>query len=244
MSILSFTALSKTLPGGRTLFADVSADIEEPQSVALLAPSGQGKSTLLRLLALLDEPSGGEVRLDGKPSAGWHPQAWRRRAAYVAQQAVMLPGTIAHNVGAFSRLHGAPFDRDRAAKLMDAAGLAATDWEKDAAELSGGEKQRVALVRSLMARPAVLLLDEATASLDEHSKLAVEGLLADALAAERTTLVWVTHDLEQARRVGSRVWFLSGGGLADSEADAFFREPPSEAAERFLKRGGTEADPP
>ncbi|NBD23369.1 ABC transporter ATP-binding protein [Paenibacillus glycinis] len=242
MSILAFTDLTKTVAGGRTLFTRITASVEEPESVALIAPSGQGKSTLLRLLALLDAPTAGELRLEGKAASGWQPQSWRRRAAYVAQQSVMLPGSVAHNLSTCSRLHDTPFDRELAARLMEAVSLSSTDWEKNADELSGGEKQRVSLVRSLLGEPAVLLLDEITASLDQHCKLAVEKLLTEMQAAAKATLIWVSHDLEQARRVSSRVWFLADGSLADCGTEDFFRRPPSLAAERFLSRQGRNED--
>lgn len=241
MGILAFKALSKTLAGGRTLFANIAASIDTPSSIALIAPSGHGKSTLLRLLALLDEPSGGEVLLEDRSSAGWEPQAWRCKAAYVAQQAVMLPGSVEWNLRAFSRLHGTAFDEAGSKALMAAAGLSATGWSEDADTLSGGEKQRVSLVRSLLARPEILLLDEVTASLDRHSKDAVEKMLLALHAKSGTSLVWVTHDLEQARRVSTRIWFLADGSLWDGESEAFFRQPPTEAAAQFLKQRTMEA---
>lgn len=240
MSILAFEGLTKTLPGGKTLFADLRAAIEAPASVALLAPSGQGKSTLLRLLARLDSPCGGEIRLEGKPASEWHPQAWRRKTAYVAQQAVMLPGTVEHNLRAYSALHGSPFDVEYARALTENADLSAIPWDKPADELSGGEKQRVALIRSLLAEPTVLLLDEATASLDRHCKQAVETLLSERLRKQGTTLVWVTHDLEQARRVSERIWFMDGGGMNESETGVFFDRPPTDAAAEFLRSLSTE----
>ncbi|MBM7563247.1 ABC transporter ATP-binding protein [Paenibacillus sacheonensis] len=243
MGILAFANLSKTLPGGRTLFSSISAAIDEPESVALLAPSGHGKSTLLRILALLDTASGGEVLLESKASSGWHPQAWRKKASYVAQQSVMLPGTVADNLHTFSRLHETPFDEAEATRLMKAAGLSSMDWAKEAETLSGGEKQRVALVRSLLAKPSVLLLDEVTASLDEHSKEAVEKLLLTVGSEAKPALVWVTHDMEQARRVSTRTWFMADGAFTACETALFFRRPPTEAAERFLQRQASEAGP-
>ncbi|QHW35376.1 ATP-binding cassette domain-containing protein [Paenibacillus rhizovicinus] len=230
------------LPGDRTLFSNISASVDAPASIALIAPSGQGKSTLLRLLALLDEPSSGELLLEDKASADWHPQAWRCKAAYVAQQSIMLPGTVDSNLRTFSRLHNSEFDEAAAMKLMAAAGLSAMSWSKEAETLSGGEKQRLSLVRSLLARPSVLLLDEVTASLDQHSKAAVETMLLGLLDAAQTTLIWVSHDLEQARRVSSRVWFLADGAFSDCESESFFRDPPTEAAMAFLKQRAMEAD--
>jgi putative ABC transport system ATP-binding protein len=243
--ILSIENLSKTHPGkgNDPLFSAVTAELEEPGIIALLGASGQGKSTLLRILAMLDRQDEGEIRLHNKPVSEWKPQVWRTRVCYVAQQAVMLPGTVEDNLRTVSDLHGSAFDRPLAEQLMAQAGLAAIDWGKTASDLSGGEKQRVALVRSLLLRPDILLLDEITASLDMHSRQAIEGLLDEWFKREGTSMIWVTHDLDQARRVSGRVWFMADRTLLENEpAAVFFGRPATEAARRFLQRTGDEGE--
>ncbi|CAJ1001215.1 putative ABC transport system ATP-binding protein [Brevibacillus aydinogluensis] len=217
------------------LFADLSAVVEEPAIIHILGKSGQGKSTLLRILALLTRPDSGSVRLAGKPPEQWTPERWRMTMSYVAQQPVMLPGSVEDNLQTISRLHQRSFPADQARAWMEQLGLGGLDWSKPADQLSGGEKQRVALVRSLLLRPTVLLLDEVTASLDALSKQATEQLLADLHRREGTTLIWVTHDWEQARSIGQRVWFMADGRLLeDASSDLFFDAPASEEARRFL----------
>ncbi|MBW7477133.1 ATP-binding cassette domain-containing protein [Paenibacillus oenotherae] len=238
MSILKFDHLSKRLQGSsenQPLFSNVSAVIDEPERIALLAPSGQGKSTLLRILSLLDCADEGDILLNNVSFREWQPLHWRMKAMYVAQQAVMLPGSVEDNLRIASRLHRTVFDNDYARKLMADVGLHELDWCKPSADLSGGEKQRVALVRSLLLYPDLLLLDEITASLDPHSKVAVEVMLAELHEKQGTTYIWVTHDLEQARSVSNRVWFMGEGTLLeDAPTGEFFRSPQSEAARRFL----------
>ncbi|MGQ7279392.1 ABC transporter ATP-binding protein [Brevibacillus thermoruber] len=217
------------------LFADLSAVVEEPAIIHILGKSGQGKSTLLRILALLTRPDSGTVRLAGKPPEQWTPERWRMTMSYVSQHPVMLPGSVEDNLRTVSRLHQRPFPADRAREWMEQLGLGGLDWAKPADQLSGGEKQRVALVRSLLLQPAVLLLDEVTASLDALSKQATERLLADLHRREGTTLIWITHDWEQARSVGQRVWFMADGRLLeDAPSDRFFNAPRTEEARRFL----------
>ncbi|MEJ8548044.1 ABC transporter ATP-binding protein [Brevibacillus borstelensis] len=236
-SVLSLDHLGKRLPTPphAWLFSDITADIASPEITLIMGKSGQGKSTLLRLLGLLDMADGGTIRHLGKTPSEWGPEKWRMSVSYVAQHPVMLPGSVEDNLRAVSRLHKRPFESEQARTWMEAVGLGEMDWSKQAAQLSGGERQRVALVRSLLLHPAVLLLDEVTASLDAISKRATEELLVDLHRREGTTLLWITHDWEQARSVGQRIWFLAGGRLLeDSPAERFFQGPQTPEAQEFL----------
>jgi putative ABC transport system ATP-binding protein len=220
----------------RLLFADVSVQIHEPCIISVLGASGQGKSTLLRIIGRLDAADEGAIRYRDRLSNEWQPQIWRSKVCYVAQQAVMLPGSVEDNLRAVSSLQKQPFDKEWAKQLLQAVGLESLDWSKRAADLSGGEKQRLALVRSILLRPEVMLLDEITASLDVQSKQAVEQLLLDWHSKEGVTLIWVTHDLEQARQTSSQVWFMAEGTLhEDSPTDAFFERPATDLARKFIQ---------
>lgn len=219
------------------LFADVNAQITESSIVALLGLSGQGKSTLLRIIGMLDAADEGTVWFKERSQQQWTPQDWRKRVCYVAQHAVMLSGSVEDNLRAVSQLHRQPFEETLAHKLLQDVGLGSMDWSKRASDLSGGEKQRVALVRSLLLRPELLLLDEITASLDLHSKQAVEQTLLAWHRNEGTAMIWVTHDLKQARHTSDRVWFMAEHTLLEnSETDIFFHQPVTEAARRFIPR--------
>jgi len=218
------------------LFADISAEIRQPERIAVIGASGQGKSTLLRTLALLETPDKGAILYKGSSYREYDPRAWRKQICYVAQQAVMLPGSVEDNLRTASRLHGDVYDAQAAKSLLEEALLDGLDLTKNASELSGGEKQRVALIRSLLLRPEVLLLDEVTASLDRISGRAVEQLLLRWHREAGGIMIWVTHDLEQAARTSSRIWFMSGSTLLeDRETAAFFRQPATEAGSQFIR---------
>ncbi|MFC4103219.1 ABC transporter ATP-binding protein [Paenibacillus xanthanilyticus] len=238
-ALLTMEELRKQRPDepDRTLFSEMTAEIAAGDRVALLGGSGQGKSTLLRIFALLEAADGGRLLLDGKEARTYaEPREWRRQVCYVAQQPVMLPGSVEDNLRAASSLHGTPFDEALARRLMEAVGLADIGWRRAAADLSGGEKQRTALVRALLLKPRLLLLDEVTASLDPGSKDAVEALLDDWSAQEGAACLWVTHDLVQAAEHCRTVWFMAEGRLLEvAEADAFFREPATEQGRRFVR---------
>ena len=182
------------------MFEDYSLVLDAGESVALKAPSGAGKTVLLRLLAWLDPPDQGTVRLDGRSPGEWGVPAWRARVAYVAQRPAVLNGTPAEHaaqVGRFaaqqSRTEGDPID------IAARWGLPAEVWSRPWARLSGGEQQRAALAIVLSRRPEVLLLDEPTSALDDESAAVVEEDLRG------RQFIWVTHDASQAKRVAERV---------------------------------------
>lgn len=236
--ILELRQLRKNRSGveGGPLFANVSADIAEPAMIAILGVSGQGKSTLLRMLAGLDHVDEGEIRLHNVSQRGTDPRAWRMKMCYVAQQSVMLQGSIEQNLRTVSLLHRIPYDEKLVRRLLPRLGLDHLDVSKSADQLSGGEKQRVSLLRSLLLHPAVLLLDEITASLDRGSKELVEQVLREWHHQEGTTMLWVTHDLEQAKQMSGSVWFMGEGTLLENSKTAnFFDQPLTEPARNYIK---------
>ncbi|TCZ77107.1 ATP-binding cassette domain-containing protein [Paenibacillus albiflavus] len=245
MSILDLQQLGKYRTGGERvdLFREVSAQINKPEMITVLGASGQGKSTLLRIMAKLDLPDEGEVFLHNKSANDWSSKEWRMKVCYIAQQAVMLPGTVEDNLRTVSELHRTPFEEKLATRLMEELGLGQLDWKQNADLLSGGEKQRVALIRSLLLHPEILLLDEVTASLDSASKQAVESMLKKWHKANDTTQIWITHDLDQARQIGDRVWFIGGGTLLeDKDSHSFFECPSSELGRQYLQLSEREVE--
>ncbi|ELK43886.1 putative ABC transporter ATP-binding protein YjkB [Brevibacillus agri] len=237
-TVMEIEALGKKVlsPSGHWLFHDLNAIIPEPAIIGILGKSGQGKSTLLRILGRLLPPDSGTVRLAQKEMTQWESGAWRMKVSYVAQQAIMLPGTVEDNLRTVSVLHQRSFDEKLARALCEQLHLEQVDWSKPADQLSGGEKQRLALIRTLLLQPDVLLLDEVTASLDTASKQATEQLLVDLHEQSGTTILWVTHDLEEARSRCQRIWFLAEHQLqADLPSHSFFHAPPTIQARDFLQ---------
>lgn len=225
------------------LFEHVTTEVYPNDRIALIGVSGQGKSTLLRILSRLDIQDDGIMEYCGVPYEQVDPREWRTHICYVAQQAVMIEGTVEDNLRLYSSLHQQIYNEELAHILLEKVGLSALDLTQSAKSLSGGEKQRIALVRSLLMQPELLLLDEITASLDQGSKKRVEELLHDWADTHQTAMIWVTHDLEQARQVSNRVWFMAKGTLLhDQGSTEFFEYPADEEVARFLNAAGEGRD--
>lgn len=245
-AILEIQQLSKSHLDSKQqhLFTQVNASITEPEMIALLGTSGQGKSTLLRILSLLDAPDEGDILFHNQSYKSYDPRKWRMKVCYVAQQAVMLPGTIEDNLKTVSTLHRISYDQALAVRLLKALGLEHLELNKQASDCSGGEKQRISLIRSLLLRPEILLLDEITASLDQKSKQWVEEVLLQWHEQEGSTMIIVTHDLQQARKVSKRVWFMGEHTLLEDTATAaFFTQPATELARGFIHLPEKEESP-
>lgn len=188
----------------RSILRNVDLRVAAGETVTVVGPSGAGKSTLLRLLCRLDEPTGGTVYLDGTDYRTLDPTALRARVGMVPQDPALRDGTVRDNVTVGPRLRGETVAPDRVETLLERVDLAGYA-DRSAADLSGGEAQRVAIARTLMVDPEVILLDEPTASLDPESQSEIEALLRALLADSDRTVVLVTHDQAQVDRVADRV---------------------------------------
>jgi putative ABC transport system ATP-binding protein len=200
--------------GGERILDEVSLDVESGETVAIVGPSGAGKSSLLRLLNRLDEPTAGTVSLDGTDYRTIEPERLRKRVGLVPQDPALRSGTVRENVTIGPRLRGEQVSEERLADLLDAVGLDGYA-DRDASDLSGGEAQRVAIARTVVNDPEVILLDEPTASLDSEAEAEVERLLADLLGSGERTVILVTHDERQAERLADRVARLRDGRIVD-----------------------------
>jgi len=192
---------------GRIIVDDVSFDAMRAEVLGIFGPSGSGKSSLLRLINRLDEPSSGTVWLDGVDYRGISPRDLRRRVGMILQRAYLFTGTVADNIRFGPQQRGQVIEDRRVAELL--AGVALSGFEnRDAATLSGGEAQRVAIARALANEPQALLMDEPTSALDEQAKQQVEQTIRRVVSEHQLTTLMVTHDAAQAARVANRVLLL------------------------------------
>jgi ABC-type proline/glycine betaine transport system ATPase subunit len=195
---------------GRTVLADVTLALADG-TTALVGPSGAGKSTLLRLLNRLADPATGTVRYRGRDVRDYDVLALRREVALVPQLPSLIDATVAENIGYGAALLGRECDTG---EFLALAGLPDPFAERPARQLSVGEQQRVMLARALALKPLVLLLDEPTAALDGQSRDAVERTLLDLRDQLSASMIIVTHDHAQARRLTDRMVHLENGRIA------------------------------
>ncbi len=209
MNILTTEHLGRSV-GGRKLVDDIGVEVAVGEVLAVVGPSGSGKSSFLRLLNRLDEPTSGTVFLDNVDYRQIPPRDLRRHVGMVTQHAFLFPGTVYDNVIFGPQQRGEIFSENRVEELLIRVGLPGYAM-RNVANLSGGEAQRVSLARALANSPAVLLLDEPTSALDDAAKFEVESLIQDIIRQSHLTCVIVTHDFAQAARMATRVMMLEQG---------------------------------
>lgn len=196
----------------KRLIDDITVRVQKGEILAVVGPSGSGKSSFLRLLNRLDEPTSGTVYLEGTDYRQIPPRELRRRVGLVTQTPSLFPGTIANNLRFGPRQQGADLPAETITFLLDQVGLA-DRAKSDVVNLSGGEAQRVSLARAIANSPVVLLMDEPTSALDEEAKEEVEALILQIVQQNALTCVIVSHDLAQAARIASRVMMVKAGRL-------------------------------
>jgi tungstate transport system ATP-binding protein len=214
---------------GTIILREVSLDIAAGAPTVLVGPNGSGKTTLLRAAMGLVQPVSGAISWGGRQSVS------PLRRALVFQRPLMLRRSVADNLRYALATAGVP-RRERAARiatLLELVGLRELA-ERPAPRLSGGERQRLALARALARRPAVLFLDEPTASLDPAATLAIEELVRK-VSAGGVKVIMATHDLGEAARLAGEVVLLHQGSVVESgPVDQVLRNPATEAARRFI----------
>lgn len=222
--------------GDRTVVDIDHLEVRQNEVLAIVGPSGAGKSSLLRLLAFLETPTSGRLEFEGHATGSlWPDLATRRKVTLVFQRPALLRRSVLENVAYGLRLRGIQDKQRRISETLELLGLASLA-DTRAGTLSGGEMQRVALARALVLRPNVLLLDEPTANLDPYNIKLIEGIVTRANQVYGVTVVVVTHNVFQARRLAHRVGLLLSGRLVEvAKTENFFEDPQSEEAAAFVR---------
>ena len=225
----------KKIYGDRTVLDIDELQIHAGEILALVGPSGAGKSTLLRLLNFLETLSSGTFVYNNQLMNGNVPIQTRRQVTTVFQRPVLLRSTVRANVAYGLGLRGLSANGSVDA-MLDRVGLKALSSAM-AHKLSGGEMQRVALARALVIDPQVLLLDEPTANLDPYNVGLIEEIVREHNRARGTTVVLVTHNVFQAKRLAQRVGLMLGGRLVEVKNTSEFFDTPSDPRTAAFVRG-------
>jgi osmoprotectant transport system ATP-binding protein len=195
----------------------ITLDVCEGDTVILLGESGCGKTTTLKLINRLIEPTEGVVLVEGKPTTEWDVIDLRRRVGYVLQEAGLMPHfSVADNVGLVPRLEGWDEQRraSRITEMMELVGLSPVKFaDRFPHELSGGQRQRVGVARALAADPDILLLDEPFGALDAITRTRLQKEFADLVKSLQKTAEFVTHDLHEAMLLGTRIALMERGKI-------------------------------
>lgn len=230
--------MSRRFGGVVTALDSANLTVRRGETLVIIGESGCGKSTLLRMFNRLDSPDEGEVLIDGRSAETIDPIQLRRQTGYVQQDGGLLPHwTVERNVSLVTELLGWPSARraERCAELLEWVGLdPGTLRGRYPHELSGGQRQRVAFARALAADPPALLLDEPFGALDALTRLALQREFAALRRRLKTTIVLVTHDLDEAFRLADRIAVMRAGRVLQVAAPSDLTREPGDDYVRSL----------
>lgn len=249
--MIEFRHVTKTYANGTQAIKDLNLTIPDGQLLVLLGSSGCGKTTLLRMINRLVEPTSGSVLVNGQDVANSDPIALRRSIGYVLQGGGLLPHmTVLANIALVPKLAGANKRqaRETAFTLLDTVGLDRSLASRYPAQLSGGQRQRVGVARALAANARILLMDEPFSELDpvirqelQDEVLRLHGQGED-VSGHKRTVVFVTHDINEALRLADRIVLLSPGGVIEQDSKPWdlVEHPANDFVRRFVEAGRPE----
>ncbi|MDS1272034.1 ATP-binding cassette domain-containing protein [Lipingzhangella sp. LS1_29] len=237
--MITFTGVSKRYPGGTVAVDQLDLEVPAARTTVLVGPSGCGKTTTLRMINRMVEHTEGHIAIDGQDIRARDPVALRRSIGYVIQQAGLFPHrTVQHNIATVPFLVGTTRRAAlrRSAELMELVGLAPELAQRYPQQLSGGQQQRVGVARALAADPPILLMDEPFSAVDPVVRKSLQEELLRLQRELRKTIVFVTHDIDEAVRIGDAIAvFRPGGRLAQFDhPEHLLAEPVDEFVEAFL----------
>ena len=207
------------------ILKDISFTVQKKEIIALIGPSGSGKSSLLKSINMLNTPSCGQIKYHNNDIQEISPMALRKKIGYVLQKPTLFGNDVMENLKYPCELHQKVFDINLVEFYLKKVNLKPDILEKKPNELSGGEQQRISLVRTLLLEPEIILLDEVTSALDEDNTLLIEELIKYENENNELTVIFISHNNEQAKRLAQKVIYMEEGVIKEfTTVTNFFKE--------------------
>ena len=217
----------------KDILKDVNLHIEDGEFMVLVGPSGSGKTTMVKMINRLLEPTDGNIYMDGKRIKDYDERELRLSTGYVLQAIALFPNlTVAENIALIPEMKG--WDKERVGsktvELLEKVGLPASDYaDRKPHELSGGEQQRIGIVRAIIGEPKILLMDEPFSALDAISRKQLQALTKDLHKEFGMTTIFVTHDTDEALKLGDRIAVLQEGEIVQvADSDTILAQPAND----------------
>lgn len=245
MTVIEFNHISKAYQDGHPVIDDLSLSIGKNELVTILGPSGCGKTTLIKMVNKLLLPDEGEIYVHGKSTRDWDEIKLRRNIGYVIQHIGLLPHlTVEQNISFVLNLENKPEEllSSRSVELINLVGLNEGYLQRYPRALSGGQRQRVGVARALAANPEIILMDEPFGAVDEIARSHLQDQLLDIQSRLGKTILFVTHDIEEAFKLGSKIILMNAGKIEQiGTAEEMIYKPKTDFVESFLGSKGFKA---
>ncbi|MEK5068367.1 ABC transporter ATP-binding protein [Sporosarcina sp. FSL K6-1508] len=219
------------------ILKNITGSFPKGKITTLVGPSGAGKTTLLKLCNGLISPTSGEIYIHEKPILTYEPVELRRHVGIALQSAPMIKGTVFHNLALPLELQGEKMPEQNAVEILEDVGLDKQFLHRKTDDLSGGQRQKVSIARTLINRSEILLLDEITSALDRSSLHEIEELIVKINRKYGVTIIWITHNLQQALSIGDYTWVLMDGKVIETGKSDLLKSPTNEFVKQFVQGG-------
>ena len=227
--------------GENTVISGMDMNVQQGERFVLVGSSGSGKTTSLKMINRLEQPTGGEVLVNGKPAKEYPLQELRWMMGYVLQQIALFPNmTVTQNITLIPEMKGTPKSQlqEMADSLLEQVGLDPVKYRgRYPRELSGGEQQRIGILRAISSDPPIVLMDEPFSALDPISRASLQDLVLDLHQKLNNTIVFVTHDMDEALKIGDRIGIMSEGQLLQAASPQEIAQHPVNDFVRDFFRG-------
>ncbi|MEK5036993.1 ABC transporter ATP-binding protein [Sporosarcina sp. FSL K6-3457] len=213
----------------------ITGSFPKGKITTLVGPSGAGKTTLLKLCNGLISPTSGDIFIHTKPISTYDPIKLRRQVGIALQSAPMIKGSVFHNLALPLELQGKKLAEQDAIRILDNVGLEKSFLYRKTDDLSGGQRQKVSIARTLVNQSEILLLDEITSALDRNSLYEIEQLIVNINHKYDTTIIWITHNLEQAISIGDFTWVMMDGEVIETGNSDLLKSSTNALVQQFVQ---------